>query len=436
MNKNNPNHPRIELESLNDVMNRLATPQSTWHDVVIQRVDLLPVDKELGKVKIGGCQFLGCEIGSEVAKAVAASLADPNPNRRCMVFPIIPSLPFDPYRSSLYRPDELIGDFTSDPKKAYEASVDWQSFLTFADPADNMAYTNDSVDTVLARRLHDTSISDALDELLEPIWEKKAGAKKGIIAVMGGHDMKRQEKVPGSPPGKALGEEDWEAMTDDSTYTRVAFLSWKLTQADYLMVSGGGPGAMEATNLGAYFATRPLNDLRAAINALEAFREFKSGKSVEWLIPAMAVRQRYPLKPGDEIKCQSVGVPTWLYGHEPPNPFATHIAKYFENSVREEGLLAIATHGIIYAEGNAGTVQEIFQDACQNYYGTYGTAAPMILFGQDYWDPATMPIYVNDKRKKVFPLVRKLAEEKGFTHRLIVSDSLREIVKILTGFKP
>ena len=98
--------------------------------------------------------------------------------------------------------------------------------------------------------------------------------------------------------------------------------------------------------------------------------------------------------------------------------------------------LAIATHGVIFAEGNAGTVQEIFQDACQNYYGTYGTAAPMILFGQDYWDPAAMPVYANDKRKKAFPLVRKLAEEKGFTHRLIVTDSLREIVRTVTAFKP
>ena len=60
----------------------------------------------------------------------------------------------------------------------------------------------------------------------------------------------------------------------------------------------------------------------------------------------------------------------------------------------------------------------------------------MILFGQDYWDPPTMPSYVNDKRKKVMPLVRKLAEERGFTHRLIVTDSLKEIVNTITGFKP
>ncbi len=224
-------------------------------------------------------------------------------------------------------------------------------------------------------------------------------------------------------------------MTDDSVYMRVALVAWKLANVGYLLATGGGPGAMEAANLGAYFAARPIEELRAAVRGLEAFPKFVAGESVRWLIPAMKVLRDYPL-PADAAKCQNVGIPTWVYGHEPPNPFATHIAKYFENSVREEGLLAIATHGVIFAEGNAGTVQEIFQDACQNYYATYGTAAPMILFGRDYWDPPEMPVYVNDKRKKVFPMVRKLAEEKGFTHRLIVTDSLGEMVDVITKFKP
>ena len=35
----------------------------------------------------------------------------------------------------------------------------------------------------------------------------------------------------------------------------------------------------------------------------------------------------------------SLGVPTWHYGHEPPNPFATAIAKYFRNATREAILL-------------------------------------------------------------------------------------------------
>ncbi|MFO0937121.1 MAG: hypothetical protein U0798_11470 [Gemmataceae bacterium] len=447
MNSNNPNVIRTELETLAAIQTRINTHGATWNDVVIQNVDLQTIDASLSLVQLAGCHFLGCDIGPQVRSAIAQSQLLPNPQQHCFVFPKMPWLPFNPYRATMYQAEELLGSIaanypqnpTVDPvveKPIYEASVDWKCYKSFADPADTKIFTNDSVDTVLARRLHDTSISDALEDLLAPIRTQKPGVKKGIVAIMGGHDMPRLEKLKGSTNADKLGDDDWEGMTNDSVYTRVALLSWKLTNDGYLLVSGGGPGAMEATNLGAYFATRTLTELRAAIRTLEEFKEFKSGKSVEWLIPAMKVRRDYPMLPADAEKCQSVGIPTWSYGHEPPNVFATHIAKYFENSVREEGLLAIATHGVIFAEGNAGTVQEIFQDACQNYYATYGTPAPMILFGQDYWDPPAMPVYVNDKRKKTFPLVRKLAEEKGFTHRLIVTDSLREIVKAITGFKP
>ena len=31
-----------------------------------------------------------------------------------------------------------------------------------------------------------------------------------------------------------------------------------------------------------------------------------------------------------------LGIPTWLYGHEPTTPFARVIAKYFQNSIREK----------------------------------------------------------------------------------------------------
>ncbi len=79
----------------------------------------------------------------------------------------------------------------------------------------------------------------------------------------------------------------------------------------------------------------------------------------------MKIIDKYPLTANDYEKCKSIGIPTWLYGHEPPAPFATHIAKYFANSVREDGLLTIAKHGVIFAPGSAGTTQEIFQDATQ-----------------------------------------------------------------------
>ncbi len=68
----------------------------------------------------------------------------------------------------------------------------------------------------------------------------------------------------------------------------------------------------------------------------------------------------------------TLGVPTWFYGHEPPNLFATAIAKYFRNATREAILLQICDAGIVFLPGAGGTVQEIFQDACENYYATAG----------------------------------------------------------------
>ncbi len=65
---------------------------------------------------------------------------------------------------------------------------------------------------------------------------------------------------------------------------------------------------------------------------------------------------------------ESLGIPTWHYGHEPPNVFATAIAKYFRNATREAILLEVCDAGIVFLPGAGGTVQEVFQDACENYY--------------------------------------------------------------------
>ncbi len=129
---------------------------------------------------------------------------------------------------------------------------------------------------------------------------------------------------------------------------------------------------MEATHLGAYFATRTMDELATAIDMLKQRpSDSKPGKEYadpDWLHRAWRVMERFPIPSGQEELCKSVGIPTWLYGHEPPAVFATHIAKYFANSIREDGLLAIANHGVIFAPGSAGTTQEIFQDAAQNHY--------------------------------------------------------------------
>jgi predicted Rossmann-fold nucleotide-binding protein len=101
-----------------------------------------------------------------------------------------------------------------------------------------------------------------------------------------------------------------------------------------------------------------------------------------WQAPAFALAAATAASPG-----RSIGIPTWLYGHEPPTPLAALHAKYFENSIREDGLLTVATGGVVFAPGKAGTLQEIFQDAAQNYYARGDERFnPMVFLDVDeYW---------------------------------------------------
>ena len=135
-----------------------------------------------------------------------------------------------------------------------------------------------------------------------------------------------------------------------------------LTRQGFLMASGGGPGAMEATHLGASLATQPDDALPEALRRLshrhaalppDASKVITQRGKIDnrvlrklhaWLTPAYTLSQAIK-RPGE-----SLAVPTWYYGHEPTSPFASHIAKYFQNSLREDGLITLAAHGIIFAQ--------------------------------------------------------------------------------------
>ena len=123
---------------------------------------------------------------------------------------------------------------------------------------------------------------------------------------------------------------------------------------------GGGPGAMEAPTSGVAAAPSAGTSTRRCPCWPRCRRS--SPRSRTGSAAAFAVRDRFP--DGGE----SLGIPTWHYGHEPTNLFATAIAKYFRNAAREAILLEVCDAGIVFLPGAAGTVQEVFQDACENYY--------------------------------------------------------------------
>jgi predicted Rossmann-fold nucleotide-binding protein len=354
----------------------------------IQDLDLRGDCEAILSRSFWGSLFLGCELESATAGHIVTTGGTVIPND--------PGLLFSVHKARLYSVDELFADFDLNDPDGYHHSFDYRVYKQFLDQGKD---TPISIRISLARRLHDHSITDALK-----------GAIKGhkVVAVMGGHGMERS----------------------DPFYAKVARVSQQLTRDGFLMVSGGGPGAMEATHLGAYFATRTTSELEAAIKLMmprpdgaEAGKEYDDP---DWLHRAFRVREEFPLSTDDQEKCKSVGIPTWLYGHEPPAAFATHIAKYFANSVREDGLLAIAHYGVIFAPGSAGTTQEIFQDATQNHYGTAGCYSPMILFGTDHWTNV----------RPVWPLLSHVASGHRYGELAAITDDEEEIVQRIRSYEP
>ena len=296
--------------------------------------------------------------------------------------------PFPTYPRKLYTSKELYAGYDYHDESTFETCYDtkvYRHYLNFG-KQDVM-----DVRETLARSLHDHFISYSLHQLLD-IYEEKM-----VVGLMGGHAKRR----------------------DDPDYRQIVFLSKKLTEMGRLMVTGGGPGAMEATHLGAWMAGRSDEEVNEAVDMLMPSPTFKDEG---WLRRSFEVMERFPL----QTNYRSLAIPTWFYGHEPTAPFATHIAKYFDNSVREDGIVTIAMGGIIYTPGSAGTMQEIFQDAVQNHYETLGYASPMIFMGKDYFTNC-LPAYK----------FLKAMSEKGLYNNmyLTISDDNDEIIDALVKFK-
>jgi predicted Rossmann-fold nucleotide-binding protein len=368
----------LQIETLEDFGLKLNN-ERYWKNIAVQGLNLRSYTNQMLKTVFKDCIFLGCEMSPEVNYYLLHS--------DNALFPKL-KVPFNMYLNKLYNYKDLYNGFDYRNPDSYHDTVDYKIYKFFRD---NGSAEPDSIQVTLAQRLHDHGVSDALHDFL-----KKIGNHKKIVAVMGGHGM---------PRGSA-------------DYRQVANIGKKLAESGFLPVSGGGPGAMEATHLGAWFAERPESDLEAAIDMLAVAPKYTDSL---WLSKAFEVMERYPRI----TLAESLGIPTWLYGHEPPTPFASKIAKYFANSVREEGLLAIAKGGVIYSPGSAGTIQEIFQDATQNHYLSFDIASPMIFLNRKYWA----------QERPIFPLLERMQQEGKYKNLLLtLSDDSEMILNVLRDF--
>ena len=199
-------------------------------------------------------------------------------------------------------------------------------------------------------------------------------------------------------------------LAADPNYRRVVRLTAALTERGYLVVGGGGLGIMEAANLGAYLADRSEADRDDAVDALAAATAWTTDPA-GYMGVADDIRERFA--PGGE----SLAIPAWVNAGEPISQFASHIAKYFSNSIREDGMLAVATAGIVFAPGGAGTMQEIFQDAAQNASRAFGRS-PMAFLDTRHYCAQT----------GLYPALERQAKRLGFSDLLSVSDEPEEIL--------
>jgi predicted Rossmann-fold nucleotide-binding protein len=334
----------------------------------VRGVDLRRRTDRLLALDPQGALLLGCRL----TKRADAHLRDGG----AVVFPELPDAPVDPYRAVLYTAEELYAGI----ERGYRATPDARIYAWSQGSRDHDGVT---------RPMHDASMEAALDAAL---------ASRRVVGVMGGHAALRGE------PG----------------YVRAARLGRALARTGALVGTGGGPGAMEAVHLGSRLAAADDDALDAAIEQLAGVPSFHP--SVErWAAVALDVRRRW--RAGDE-HAAGVGVPTWFYGHEPSNVFAGAIAKFFQNSVREATLLRRCDGGIVFLPGAAGTVQEIFQDACENYYADDATIAPMVLVGVEHWT----------QRLPAWPLLTALATERAMADRVALVDSVEDAATWLAGW--
>src|SRR5690606_35399908 len=138
-------------------------------------------------------------------------------------------------------------------------------------------------------------------------------------------------------------------------FAAAALLGHRVAQAGALVLTGGGPGAMEAANLGAWAPDEEV--LAEALEAVAQVPDFAPDIAA-WVRPVLGLRSAAGHGPR---RLRSVGIPTWYYGHDPPNAFAQLVAKFFSNALREDLLLAHSRDGHVVLPGAAGTVQEVFQ---------------------------------------------------------------------------
>ncbi len=363
----------VDITTLADLDRRLddgAWYLTGWR---VHSVDLRERGDALRSCRLAGATFLGCRFAEGDAERVEDAGA--------LVLPAIVDVPVETARHDLYVARELFDTLR------WNDSLDGRAYAwSKATPGDTGRSTGE---TSLAQALHDHAIDTALDR-----WR----ADRRIVGVMGGHAAAR-----GTP-----------------LFAGAARLGHRLGAAGLTVATGGGPGAMEAANLGARFSARGDDVLAHALEMLATVPSYRPSVDA-WILAAFDVLAALDTAAEDGGPAENLAIPTWHYGHEPPNVFGTAIAKYFRNATREAILLEVCDAGIVFLPGAGGTVQEVFQDACENYYADEASVAPMVLVGRQHWT-VDLPAW---------PLLQALAAGRAMEEHVHLVDTVEEALEVV-----
>ncbi len=367
--------PERILSSLSELEAHIFSHKSLRR-CTLKGLDLVKVSLPWEEIAIVDTTLLGCQLPLDLEMDLR--------KRGAMIYPRVEGLPYEPFRTELYTWQELMEGYDRGPEESLDFKIYQHFFRTRFKP---------SIRDALHQRIHDHSIDEGLRKLV--VFDEAGMTEKKCIGFMGGHGVKR----------------------DDPFFLKTAITARLLAEKGYFIASGGGPGIMEAANLGAYFSDHEEKDL---LKAMEVLTQAPHYTSPGYIAASREVLAEFP------TGRDNLAIPTWFYGHEPSNLFASHIAKYFSNSIREDKLLSISLFGVIYAPGSAGTTQEIFQEAAQNHYATFGYYSPMAFLGRERYEI----------KSSLFPLLKQLAWGKPYFDMLFLSDEPQEVAEFIISHPP
>jgi predicted Rossmann-fold nucleotide-binding protein len=369
-----PDDSPTEVESRAELASHLAAGTLAGLTVQGLRLDADPPD--LSGVEVAGALFVGCRFAS---RDVEAELV----RRGAHVVPEFLGVPYPTMPAALYTAADLSAGFAEHGFAGMYDTVVYEHFKAHGGAVPDIR-------EALAERLHDSGIDDALADATGG-WLAKHGPAS-IVGIMGGHAELRGSLA----------------------YRLAATIGWQVARSGRMVITGGGPGVMEAANLGAYLSGTDLETVTGAVDMLAAAPDFHDHDA--YTAVALKVREAYPGGDG------GLSIPTWLYGHEPANLFAGRIAKYFSNAIREDTILRLARGGIVFAAGRAGTVQEVFQAATKTFYLTDGCSGPYVFLDATYWS--------NGVPELLRELLRNTpsGDQSGLVH---VTDDVDEAVRLL-----